>query len=95
MHYTQRRQSLETQRDPEAQLGLLCTATTTTNEATVTENAINDTIMIVPRLAGNLPFITQYCAARYRLYPRNRIKMLMPRNVAPRGLPIWRSLSAC
>lgn len=82
-------------RQRQTQLGLLCTATTTTNEATVTANAINDTSIIVPRLAGNLPFITQYCADRYRLYPRNRIKMLIPKNVAPRGLPIWRSLSAC
>ncbi len=47
--------------------GLLCTAKITINDATVTENAINDTIIIVPRLAGNFPLMTQYCPCKYRL----------------------------
>jgi hypothetical protein len=71
-----------------------CTATTTIKDATVTANATNATNIIVPRLAGNLPLITHHCAERYRLYPKNRMRILIPRNVAPSGFPRCRKLSA-
>lgn len=53
------------------------------------------TSMMVPLLAGNLPLITQCCPCRYRLYPRSKIKMLMPKKAVPSGLPRRRSVSAC
>ena len=37
----------------------LCTASTTINDATITAKAMNDSSIIVPLLAGNLPLITQ------------------------------------
>jgi hypothetical protein len=67
----------------------------TINDARVTAKAINDTSIIVPRLAGNLPLITQYCPWRYRLYPRSKIRMLTARKVVPSGLPRCRSFSVC
>lgn len=75
--------------------GLLCTVNMTINDAKVTENAIKDTSMIEPRLAGNLPLMTQCCPWRYLLYPSSKIKTLTARNVVPSGLPRWRRFSAC
>jgi len=60
----------------------------------VTVNAINDTNMMVPRLAGNFPLITQYWADRYRLYPKNKMRILIPKKAAPSGFPRCRRLSA-
>lgn len=45
----------------------------------------------LPRLAGNLPLMIQYCPSKYRWNPMKSIRMAIPMNVAPRGLPILRS----
>jgi hypothetical protein len=34
-----------------------------------------------------LPFMIQCWPSRYLLYPRNRIRILTPKKVVPRGLP--------
>jgi len=72
----------------------LCKASITIKLASVTANAIKATNIIVPRLAGNFPRITQYWPCRYRLYPSNKIKILIAKNMAPSGFPKCRSDSA-
>ena len=66
-----------------------------TKLATMSKKAINVTSRMVPRDAGNFPLITHCWLCRYLLYPRNKTSMLMPRNVAPRGFPMWRSFRKC
>lgn len=80
---------------PYSSFSLGCTITTTTRLATVNANAKNDTKSMTPRLAGNLPSMTHRWLSVKRRYPRNRMTMLMPRNVAPRGFPSWRRVCDC
>ncbi len=68
---------------------------TTIRDMIMSPKATNDTRMMVPLLAGNLPFSIQCWLWKYRLYPRHRIKMLMARNVAPSGFPTCFSVRRC
>lgn len=62
---------------------------TTTKDKIMSANATNDMTMMVPRLAGNLPCKIHSWAWKYLLQPSSKVTMLMPRNVAPNGRPIF------
>lgn len=68
---------------------------TTTNETIIIASPTNATRIIVPLLAGNLPFKIHSCPWKYLLNPSSRIKILMPKNAAPSGLPNARNVLAC
>lgn len=75
-------------------LALGSTTTTTTRLVTINAPATTATMAMLPLLAGNLPFVTQYCASKYRWKPIRRTTIEMPRKAAPSGLPRLRKCIA-
>lgn len=70
-----------------------CITITTTNDTNIIASATTATSTTVPLLAGNLPRITHDCATKYRRAPSSSVRILIPRNVAPSGLPKRRSVA--
>jgi hypothetical protein len=75
-------------------LALGSTITTTTKLVTISNPATAATRAMLPLLAGNLPFVTQCCASKYRWNPIRRTTIEIPKKAAPSGLPRLRKCIA-
>lgn len=62
----------------------------TTNADTISAAETMAISATLPRLAGNFPLMIQYWLSKYRWNPTSRIRIAIPINVVPSGLPMLR-----